>query len=381
MRTESYDVVVVGLGGVGSAAARSLAVSGKRVLGLERFGPVHNLGASHGESRGVWQAYFMGPGYVPLLRRARTLWSELEEESGERLFHQTGGMCLGPAEGELIPAARASAEQCGLPHEYWTADQVHAHYPQFTPADDCVAVYDPESGYVQPEQTVRVQLGLAGKHGAELHFDEQVLEITETSGGVRIRTDRTVYHAEHVVVSAGCWAPGLLPGMAIPISVLRKVMLWFEPEGDMADFLPGRFPYWIWEGDGMIGYGHPAANGTHGGVKAGVHSGGTPADPDSVERFVDQREVQEIQSFLRDRIPGLGRGRYRQSAVCLYDNTPDQAFLIGPASDEGRILLAAGTSGHAFKFLPAIGEALAELVTDGRTRQDLSLFAPGRFTP
>ncbi|MEE1753792.1 N-methyl-L-tryptophan oxidase [Streptomyces sp. SP18CS02] len=379
MTEKSYDVLVIGLGGVGSAACRSLAAAGHRVLGVERFGRVHDLGASHGESRGVWQAYFMGPGYVPFLRRAYALWSDLEEESGEHLFHRTGGLCLGPSDGELVPAARASAEQTGLTHEVLSADEVHARYPQFTPDSDDVAVFDPDSGFVQPEQTVRVQLELAEKHGATLHFHERVLSVTEDARGAVVRTDRDTYHVGHVVVGAGCWAPELLPESVLPVQVLRKVMLWFEPEGTADDFLPGRFPYWIWEGDGMIGYGHPGANGLHGGVKAGVHSGGTPTDPDLVDRYVEQREVAEIQDFLRTRIPRLGAGRYRRSAVCLYDNTPDQAFVIGPTSEHGRIVAAAGTSGHAFKFLPAIGEAVGQLVTDGRASQDLSLFDPRRF--
>ncbi|MFJ9581171.1 N-methyl-L-tryptophan oxidase [Streptomyces sp. NPDC101191] len=376
---ERYDVAVVGLGGLGSAACHALAATGLRVLGLERYGPVHDQGASHGESRGVWQAYFMGPGYVPYLRRAYTLWAELEEASGEKLFHRTGGLCVGPADGELVPAALASARECGLEHEYLSGEEVHARYPQFTPEENSAAVYDPGSGYVQPEQTVRVQLDLARRHSADLRFDEEVHEITESGHGVQIRTARTTYAVGHVVVTAGCWTPGLLPGLDLPVQVLRKVMLWFEPDGGAAAFQPGRFPYWIWEGAGMIGYGHPAANGLHGGVKAGVHSGGTPADPDLVDRFVRPEEITEIQDFLRTRIPALGTGRYRRSAVCLYDNTPDQAFVIGRASEHGRVTVAAGTSGHAFKFVPAIGESLRELVTEGKASQDLSLFTPDRF--
>ncbi|MDH6623191.1 sarcosine oxidase [Streptomyces sp. LBL] len=378
MTAEKYDVVVVGLGALGSASCHSLAAAGLRVLGVERYGPVHDLGASHGESRGVWQAYFMGPRYLPLLQRAYTLWSELEKQSGERLFHRTGGVCVGPADGELLPAARASAEQFGLEYEYLDADEIHERFPQFTPAADCAAIYDPGSGYVQPEQTVRVQLQLAEKHAADLRYHESAVEIVESARGVRLRTDRGVYDADRVVVASGCWAPALLPDLA-PVQVLRKVMLWFEPEGGAQDFQPDRFPYWIWEGDGMIGYGHPAASGLYGGVKAGVHSGGTPTAPDTVDRFVAQGEVAEIQEFLRNRIPRLGGGRYRKSAVCLYDNTPDLGFLIGQASEKGKVLVAGGTSGHAFKFAPAIGEAVAELVQYGRATYDISAFDPARF--
>ncbi|MCG8417676.1 MAG: N-methyl-L-tryptophan oxidase [Proteobacteria bacterium] len=372
------DVIVVGLGGLGSAACHHLATRGLRVVGVDQFQPAHARGASHGETRGVWQAYFMGPGYVPFLQRAYELWDHLAELRGEPFFHRTGGICLGPADGELVPAALASAKTCGLPHEYLDAAEVRRRFPTFTPAEDDVAVFDASSGYVRPELVIQAHIDLADKAGAILRFGEAVVECATTSSGVRVRTAAETYEADKLVVAAGAWIPKLFPQLTLPIQVLRKVMLWFDPIKGPEDFLPGRQPYWIWEGDGAIGYGHPAVDGVNGGVKAGIHSGGDPANPDELDRFVRAEEVDVVRAFLRDRIPQLA-GRYLRSGVCMYDNTPDLAFVLGLAPSSERIVLAGGTSGHAFKFVPAIGEAIAELVIEGKATQDISLFAPDRF--
>ena len=378
--TEFADVLVVGLGGLGSAAAYHLAAGGSRVIGLERFGPVHARGASHGESRGVWKAYFMGAGYVPLLNRAYELWDELGEIRGETFLHRTGGVCVGPADGGLVPAALNSARETGLEFEYLDADEIRARFPQFRPGPNDVAVWDPSSGYVRPEQVVEAHLDLARQHGADLRFDEQVRQITPTANGVRVHTATGVYEAGRLVLAAGAWAPQLLPELQSQISVVRKVMLWFDPSCPTEDFYPGRQPYWIWDGgDGTIGYGHPAVDGPSGGVKAGIHSGGEDADPDDLDRFVTERDVAAVRSFLADRIPALA-GRYLRSRVCMYDNSPDLGFIIGPSATSDRITIAAGTSGHAFKFAPALGEALAELAAKGTSTHDISLFDPRRLT-
>ena len=162
------DVIVVGLGGLGSAACHHLATRGLRVVGVDQFQPAHARGASHGETRGVWQAYFMGPGYVPFLQRAYELWDHLAELRGEPFFHRTGGICLGPADGELVPAALASAKTCGLPHEYLDAAEVRRRFPTFTPAEDDVAVFDlayaREATPLLRDAHARGLVGIDGRH-------------------------------------------------------------------------------------------------------------------------------------------------------------------------------------------------------------------------
>ncbi len=376
---QSYDVIVIGLGGLDSAACYHLAKRGLRVVGLEQFEAVHARGASHGESRAVWQAYFMGPAYVPLLQRAYALWDELGAMCGEQLLTRTGGLCLGSADRPLVSNARASARDCGLTHEYLDADEIHARYPAFAPGEGIGGVYDPGCGYVRPEHVVRTHLRLAKQAGAVLNFGEAVLECTSSSRGTGVRTSKQTYKADQLVVCAGAWAPRLLPELAMQIQVLRKVMVWFDPIADAEDFLPGRYPYWIWEEDGTIGYGHPAVDGVYGGVKVGIHSGGILTDPDRVDRFVRAEDVDEIRNFITGRIPNLN-GQYVRSAVCHYDNTPDRNFIIGPVPGDEKVIVAAGTSGHAFKFVPAIAEVISDLVTTGNSREDIALFESGRFS-
>ncbi len=215
--------------------------------------------------------------------------------------------------------------------------------------------------------------------GAVLNFGEAVLECTSSSRGTGVRTSKQTYKADQLVVCAGAWAPRLLPELAMQIQVLRKVMVWFDPIADAEDFLPGRYPYWIWEEDGTIGYGHPAVDGVYGGVKVGIHSGGILTDPDRVDRFVRAEDVDEIRNFITGRIPNLN-GQYVRSAVCHYDNTPDRNFIIGPVPGDEKVIVAAGTSGHAFKFVPAIAEVISDLVTTGNSREDIALFESGRFS-
>lgn len=378
--TGTHDVIVIGLGGIGSAACRSLALAGQRVLGLEQFGPAHAHGASHGLTRGVWQAYFMGPGYVPLLRRAYELWDELEATTGHPQLVRTGGICIGPQDGALVPAALASARACDLPHELLTAREVRRRYPQLAVGPDEVGLFDPTSGYVRPEQVVSDQLALAAALGAELRFHQPVTSIDSGPGEVTVTTSAGTFSAGRVVVAAGAWLPALLPAANLPVNVVRKVMHWFAPEAGVAAFRPDRQPYWIWESDGRVGYGHPAVDGPHGGAKAGFHDGGEPAFPDSIDRVVTGDEVELLRAWLRTRLPALSE-RHVRSTTCMYDNTPDLGFLLGALPEDPQVVVAGGTSGHAFKFVPALGEAIAEIVVEGRARHDLSLFAPDRFAP
>lgn len=377
---QTSDVIVIGLGGVGSAACYHLTQRGLRVTGLEQFEAVHHRGASHGETRGVWQAYFMGPAYVRLLARAYELWDRLAVECGETFLHRTGGICIGPEDGQLVPAARQSANSCGLVHEYLSAETIRERFPNLAPSKGEVGIYDPSCGYVRPERVVRTHIDGALSRGADLRFAEPVIQCETGGSSVRVHTARGTYEAEKLVVSTGAWLNRLLPWVKIPVQVLRKVMMWFEPIQDRESFAVGAHPYWIWEADGQIGYGHPAVDGLAGGLKAGIHSAGTPTDPDQLDRLVREDDVREVREFVKDRVPKLA-GEYLRGAVCMYDNTPDMGFVVGPAPEDPRILLAAGTSGHAFKFVPLLGEIVSDLVLTGRTESDISIFAPERFLP
>ncbi|MFC5718954.1 N-methyl-L-tryptophan oxidase [Streptomyces gamaensis] len=373
-----YDVIVLGLGVLGSSTAYRLAAKGHRVLGVERYGPVHDRGASHGETRCVFTSYFMGPRYVPLVRRSLELWEETGKEAGRPLVTRAGALLLGSGPGRLVPAATAAAEASGLANETYGGDELGRRFPQFTPGPDTTALYERDAGFLHVEPAVRAQLDLAERAGAELRFGERTLEWTADAGGVTVRTDQGVHRAARLVLCVGSWVGQLVGPELVPVTVLRKVQAWFAPATGEEAFAPGAFPFWAWDAGGAIALGFPVA-GPGNGVKAAMHTGGERCDPETVDRTVHDRDVAELRSFLAPRIPGVAGGRYLRGEVGLYDMSPDRHFIVGRLPGQEHVYLAAGTSGHAFKFAPVIGEALADLATEGSTRHDIGLFDPERF--
>jgi monomeric sarcosine oxidase len=354
----AYDVVVVGLGGVGSAAAAALARRGRRVLGLDRYPPAHDRGASHGETRIVRKAYFEGAGYVPLLHRAYELWDELG------LLVRTGGLFLGSSDSRVLAGSLATAREWGLPHELLDAAEVAARFPDLTPPAGTVGLLEPDAGFVPPEAAVRAQLARAQAAGAELRHDEPVTGWRAGPYGVTVTTAAGRYDAGTLVVAPGAWAAELLPGLPVPLQVEDRTQYWFTaPPGRMA---AGRFPVWIWQlPDGTAAYGAPASSS---GVKAAIHH--------CQVRSAADWTADEVHALLRPLLPGLGA--LARSARCTYTMTPDEHAVVGRHPDHERVLVACGFSGHGFKLTPVLGEALADLAVDGATRHDLGLLDPLR---
>lgn len=376
----TYDVIVIGLGGMGSAAACQLARRGVRVLGLERFGAAHDQGSSHGNSRIIRQAYFEDPVYVPLLLRAYELWAELERESGKQLLTITGGLMIGRPDSAVVAGATRSAREHGLAHELLDAAAIRRRFPPFRVANDEVALYEERAGFVHPEASVRAHLDVAARYGAELHFHEPALDWTATpNGGVRVTTARGVYEAARAVIAPGAWAPELLAGLGLPLTVERQVLFWFDPPAGLAPFAIGNFPIFIWEtAAGYELYGFPAQPGPPGGAKVAFFYKGWPADPNNVERTVHPNEVDEMRAALEQYLPGLN-GPLLATATCLYTLTPDHHFVIAPHPELPQITIASPCSGHGYKFASVIGEVLADLATTGATPHSLARFDLARF--
>ena len=379
--TARYDVIVVGLGGMGSAAAWHLARRGRRVLGLERFTPAHDRGSSHGRSRVIRQAYFEDPAYVPLVLRAYDLWREAERAAGVELLLITGALMMGSPESEVVAGSLRSARQWGLEHEVLDGDELRRRFPTFTPTAGTVALFEAQAGVVRPEAAVAAHLRLAGEAGAELRFEELVLgwEAGHDGQGVTVTTRRGVERADRLVLCPGAWAPEILSDLGVPFAVERQVQFWFEPVGGLEPFLPGRHPVWVWDGggDGQP-YGLPAVDGPGGGVKVAWFRRGRPTTADTLDRTVTAAEVDEMAGALRSRVPALA-GRFVRAVPCLYTNTPDQHFVVAPHPRHPQVTLAGGFSGHGFKFAPVVGEILADLATDGGTAHPIALFDPARF--
>ncbi|MFJ8024166.1 N-methyl-L-tryptophan oxidase [Streptomyces sp. NPDC096311] len=312
----AYDVIVIGLGGMGSAAAHHLSARGARVLGLEKFGPVHNRGSSHDGSRITRQSYFEDPAYVPLLLRSYELYEELERATGREIATLCGGVMVGRPDSRTVSGSLLSAEQWDLPHEMLDASEIRRRFPTLTPKDDEVALFEVRAGLLRPENTVAAHLQLATRQGADLHFEEPMTRWEPYKDGVRVHTAENTYTAAQLVICPGAWAPQMLTDPGVPFTIERQVMYWFQPRGRVWPFLPENHPIYIWE----------------------------------------------------------------KAATCMYSNTPDEHFVIArhPARPES-VTVACGFSGHGFKFVPVVGEIVADLALTGATDHPIGLFDSHRL--
>ncbi|MET8815476.1 N-methyl-L-tryptophan oxidase [Streptomyces sp. NPDC004549] len=377
----AHDVIVIGLGGMGSAAARHLSARGARVLGLEKFGPAHNRGSSHGGSRITRQSYFEDPAYVPLLLRAYELYEDVERSTGREIATLCGGVMVGPPDSRTVAGSLRSATEWDLPHELLDAKEIRRRFPTLNPYDDEVALYEAKAGLVRPEAMVSAHLELATGQGADLRFEEPVLSWEPYGDGVRVHTARESYTAGQLVICPGAWAPQLLADLGVPVTVERQVMYWFQPSGGTEPFVPERHPVYIWEdARGVQVYGFPAIDGPQLGAKVAFFRKGQVTTPETIDRTVHEHEVQAMADHMSRCIPDLP-GTFLKAATCMYSNTPDEHFVIArhPAHP-GSVTVACGFSGHGFKFVPVVGEILADLALTGTTAHPIGLFDPARFS-
>ncbi len=377
----AFDVIVAGLGGMGSAAAYHLARRGQRVLGLERFGAAHDQGSSHGGSRIIRQAYFEDPSYVPLTLRAYELWEDLERETGQDLMTITGGLMIGPENSRTVSGSIESAKEWGLECEVLDAKEIRNRFPIFEPRDGVTALYEAKAGIVRPEMGVAAHLDAAEAKGAELRFEEPVVswEASSSGEGVKVSTEKGVYEAGRLVISPGAWAPELLADLGLPLEVQRLVQFWFMPQGGVERFRVGRVPIWIWEADdGVQFYSFPSHDDPQDGVKVAFFRVGLVCTPDNIDRTVHEDEVEHIRGYLRNHVPALD-GEFLRAKTCMYTNTPDEHFVISAHPNHPQVAIACGFSGHGYKFCGVVGEMLADLTTEGSTRHPIDIFAPGRL--
>lgn len=369
--SKAHDVIIAGLGAMGSAAAYHLARRGLRVVGFDRFAPPHLFGSSHGKTRIIREAYFEDPAYVPLVQRAYELWSELESLARTTLLLKTGGLMIGRPDSELVAGARLSAERHALAHEVLSSVEVTRRFPCLNPEADMIAVYEPRAGILFPEACLRAHLELAQSLGAEIHTHEPVIDWRADGTGVSVTTERATYEAERLVISAGAWAGELLAALEPPLTVERQVQFWFDPKQGRASFSPTHCPVHLWQFDGhQFVYGFPELGD---GVKVARHHRGTYGSPDSLNREVSGEEIADMRSLVRRFVPNAD-GTFRHASVCHYTNTPDGHFWIDRHPVHGNVLVASPCCGHGFKFAGVVGELLADFATDRVPSFDLSLF-------
>jgi sarcosine oxidase len=374
--TVSYDAIVVGVGGMGSAAVYHLARRGVRVLGLEQFDIPHDRGSSHGVTRIIRLAYFEDPAYVPLLRRAYALWHELQHRWGEPLLYITGAIDAGLPGSVTVEGSLRSCAVHHLPHEVLDAAALARRYPGYRLAPEMVAVYQPDGGFVLSERAIVAHVMLAQAMGAEVHARERVLGWEPDGSQVVVRTDRAVYRARRLVVTAGPWAGRLVPRLAALAVPERQVLLWAQPRRPDL-FRLGAFPVFNLEAPEGRFYGFPIF-GTPG-VKIGkYHHRHEVVDPDAVSREVTPEDEAVVREGLRRYFPEAD-GPTMAMKTCLFTNSPDEHFIVDRLPEAPQVCVAAGFSGHGYKFCSVMGEILADLALDGASAFDLRLFRATRF--
>jgi len=375
-----YDVIVIGLGAMGSSTCLHLARRGVRVLGLEQFAIPHDRGSSHGLSRMIRLCYAEHPDYVPLLRRSYDLWRELEAASGRRLLHVTGGLYLGRGDGEFINGARRAATLHGLDHRLMSRDEIAREYPQFEVPDDFAGFFEPTAGLLLPEEVLATQAELALRAGAELHGHEPVLQWGPEGSGYVVTTSRGRYLASRVVVCAGAWVGRLIADLGVRLVATRQVLGWVWPKSPEL-FELGRCPVWAIEAPALeppgLYYGFPMLPSAPG-VKIARHVPGVPVSPDGATRDVTAEDEADFRPALRRFLPRAD-GPLLAVRACLYTSTPDSNFIIDRHPRLAGVAMGCGFSGHGFKFASVVGEVLADLSVRGATDHPIGFLGLARF--
>lgn len=370
MRAEqNFDVIVVGVGAMGSATLHELAKRRAKVLGIEQFAVGHDLGSSHGETRLIRQAYFEHPNYVPLLKRSYELWSALENDCSESLLHLNGLVLFGPQSGKILPGVRKSARQFSIPVAEFDPDAARVAFPHLKAPPEFHAVLEPGAGYLDVEHCVLQLAKMAVKNGAQVRERETVQRIEIRPDLVIVETTERKYYAAQLVVTAGAWSPRFLPEFAPKLTVNRVSLFWFKAAGIWAT--QTKLACFGFDTEDGFFYGVPAVSDY--GVKVGLHRpGAVVQDPTRLDRNPVSEEMRSVCDFVQKYLEGIDPTPTRQVA-CMYTMTPDENFLLGK---EGRVSFAAGFSGHGFKFAPVIGESLADLALTGSTELPIDFLKP-----
>ncbi len=373
---EHYDCIVIGTGGVGSAALFHLAQRGADALGIDRFPPGHDRGSSHGDTRLIRLAYMEHPDYVPLLRRAYDLWAQISERCGQQLYTETGLLEVGPPDGCMVPGVLESAREHDLGIEQLTAAEVERRFQGFRVPDTMTAVFEKRAGYLRVEACVLAYLAEAQKLGATLHSNESVHSWQADGQGVVVKTDKGQYAADRLIITPGAWASQLLGDLGIPFIIRRKSLFWYEVSDPVYNMESG-CPCYFYETPAGLFYGFPQI-GTSG-FKVAEHSGGqTLTDPLTPDRDVYSGDQHQVEHFLGTYTPGVSHQRHKH-VVCMYTVSPDEHFVLDQHPQYPQVAFTAGLSGHGFKFASVLGEIMTDLALDGQTQLPAGFLNCKRF--
>ena len=373
---EKFDIIIIGAGAFGSSTAYHLSKSIKKVLVIDKYIPPHVFGSSHGQTRIIREAYFEDPIYVPLLRKAYTLWDELERQSDEKLFLKTGGLMLGNKESHVIQGTLKSAITFNIDHEILDQQNILSKFPSFNSDEKTMGVYEHRAGILFPEKCVETALKIARQNGVKLNFNETVTSINKSPNSVEIKTDKGLYKAEKCIVVAGPWMKKLIPEINLPLKTTRQVLYWYDINKTNINYpSPEKFPIFIWNTEsGKHFYGFPDVGN---GFKIAFHDKGEECDPDHLNRNISAEEIEEMNQIIKTHFHFSAS--FNNATTCIYTNTPDDHFIIDYHPDHNNIIIASPCSGHGFKFSSVIGKILADKALDNYIEFDLSHFELKRF--
>ncbi len=379
-----FDAIVLGVGSMGSAACYYLASRGLSVLGLEQFDIPHDQGSHAGQSRIIRKAYFEHADYVPLLERAYENWNHLERITGAQVYFPTGLFYAGKPNEVLIKGVRESAAKYNLQIDSLTKEEAKVRFPQFQVPDSYQVLHEPDAGFLVPERAILLYVEQAIRAGAQIRSRERVTSWNKEKDAITVTTQQGTYTCKKLIVTAGPWAGHHIPGFSSKLRVTRQVIAWMNPK-EWAPFELGQFPCWMIDNapqNGMY-YGFPVMPvgliGGPIGLKAAVHFPGQHTNPDAVSRTVSREEEQEIVNAIGKLLP-KGYSTTHTMKTCLYTNSPDEHFVIDLLPGfNGQVAIAAGFSGHGFKFASVVGEIMADLAISGRTDLPIGFLNAERF--
>lgn len=374
MQKTTYDILILGLGGMGSAIAYELTKRGISVCGIEQYSARHNKGGTHGESRIIRKAYPEKPDYVPLLNRSYEMWDELEQQWPEELRNECGFLVAAPENSPYLKDLDKAYQQYPTPHERWNATEIKQHFPQFNLPENYRAYFDPFGGFLHVGRCLEAHQTLAERHGAELCFNEAVQSWQNTADGVVVKTDKQTLQAKKLILASGAWMKQELSNLDIQLKIWRRVIFWY---GEQQQFAPERFPSFVIDHQNTGFYGLPAVSDK--GVKIGEHN--IPFEienPEDASQPLTKPEEDIINRCTADIFPML-TSRHQFVKTCLYAVTPDHHFILDKHPHQKNVLLAGGFSGHGYKFATVVGEIMADLALEERTDLPVEFLSVGRF--
>ena len=383
-KNTSFDVIVIGVGSMGSATCYYLSKGGYKVLGLEQFNISHDLGSHTGQSRIIRKAYFEHPDYVPLMEKAYQNWRQLESETGEQLYYKTGLLYAGNSTNEMIKGVKLSASLYNIEMEQLNNADASHRFPQLSFPNDFEILFEPDAGFLPPERSIRLYAAQAEKHGAIIHSNEKVIEWKKEGVGIMVKTDRRIYFCNKLIITSGAWAGKMIPGFSSKIKVTRQFIAWIKTRNDK-QFALYNFPCWMIGDADKHGcfYGFPLLDtkkfGEPAGLKLAHHFPAQVTDPDNVNRQTTEDDLKNIKYCLDKYLPDVFDS-ILHTKICLYGNSPDENFIIDklPGYEEN-VSIACGFSGHGFKFASVIGEILADLAIEGRSDLPIEFLNANRF--